>query len=349
MIIVDTIRQVKEPSSARLAEAGESTPAALVEATSGETALVDASSSPGRVWLQILTERQRDGDPVFLDVHDESKRLTRLLLPIVARVDRLVEGSESVEVALEISHAKHYLKRSHPNFPRLLDLLKLGLQTKKPLLVTEDDDRHEIVDVRDAGGLEPPKVEAAQPEPEVSGVVGGISLRRAGEIFDLVSAQTCAPRAPTNPCIPFLYPDDGCWGRAHEMARMVSAEGVAVRKVWLYGDLRVATKNSPACGVSWNYHVAPTLLVEDNNSSAVYVIDPSIFSAPVPQLDWKRIQGDPQAVSAATDSRTFYRSSNGDVIYDDNFSETAAVLRTYRQRLQLRSVGPSGPPSYACP
>lgn len=348
MIIVDTIRHIAAaPPAAPTPEGAGAAAPARIETTSGETALVDAESRIGRVWLTILDERQRTGEPAFLDVDEESRRLEQVLVPIVVRVSGLVNREAAVEVELEISHARHYLNRSHPDFARLLELLEQAKRDERPLLVTENDETHEIIDVREARGIRLPKPSAAQPE--APRAPGGITLQRAQEMFDLAGAQSCAPLDPEDPCIPFLYPDDGCWGRAHEMVRLITQAGVDVMKIWIYGNLQVITNHSPLCSVSWGYHVAPTVLVEDNNMSTVYVIDPSIFAGPVPELDWKNIQGDPQAVAEATEGRVFYRAASGDVTYDDDFSQTIAVLRTYRQKLQLRSVGPAGPPPYPCP
>ena len=61
--------------------------------------------------------------------------------------------------------------------------------------------------------------------------------------------------------ISWLYPDDGCWGRAHEMCRLMINAGAHPRKVWIYGKLHTLTKNNPNCFVNWGWHVAPTLCV----------------------------------------------------------------------------------------
>ena len=60
-----------------------------------------------------------------------------------------------------------------------------------------------------------------------------ITLQRAREMFDLVNAKLCCPGNPAALCITFLYPDDGCWGRAHEMCRLMIAAGEQPRKIWI--------------------------------------------------------------------------------------------------------------------
>src|SRR5437867_3392920 len=136
-----------------------------------------------------------------------------------------------------------------------------------------------------------------------------ISFQRARELFELVNARVCCPADAPAPCIPFDFPDDGCWGRAHEMCRLIQAAGADPEKVWIYGRLRVATANNPACEVRWGWHVAPTLQVDVSGAIETYVIDPSLFLEPVPQATWAGVQGDPGAVLVPTDASVFYRSS----------------------------------------
>jgi hypothetical protein len=107
-------------------------------------------------------------------------------------------------------------------------------------------------------------------------------------MFDLVAHKVCCPATAAAPCIPFNYPDDGCWGRAHEMCRLMLAAGITPNKVWIFGNLRAASQNNPNCQVLWGWHVAPTLSV----GGETYVIDPALFNGPVTQATWAGVQGD---------------------------------------------------------
>jgi hypothetical protein len=176
-------------------------------------------------------------------------------------VTKVVErGQEELIVELEASHARHRLKRNATYFAELLATLQEAVDKRTPLVVSETD-THEIIDARpwphgpsgqgDRGGL--------SPEPE-RGFLARIwwwlrrlfwrwccvSPHRAQELFDLLSARTCDPLTVPPPCIPFLYPDDGCWARAHEMCRLLLAEGVWPRKVWIDGNLHTAHQKQPS-------------------------------------------------------------------------------------------------------
>jgi hypothetical protein len=127
-------------------------------------------------------------------------------------------------------------------------------------------------------------------------------------MFNLVALKSCVvPANSQAPCIPFMYPHDGCWARAHEMRRLMIAAGVWPAKVWIDGNLTAATKNNPYCAVHWGRHVAPTLCVRTYwCAKTTYVIDPSLFTGPVTEATWKSVQGDPNATLTHT-SASVYR------------------------------------------
>jgi Glutaminase len=170
-----------------------------------------------------------------------------------------------------------------------------------------------------------------------------VTLQRARQLFDLCNTRICCPCSTPSPCIPFLYPDNGCWARAHEMCRLMIVDGAQPEKVWIQGYLNVNSHNKPDCLVQWGWHVAPTLQVDINGSPQTYVIDPSLFNEPVPQATWKSIQGDPSASLTPSSADIFYLWGG---TTDPTYSQTNADLVTYRNKLKLRSAGSDGPPPY---
>lgn len=108
-----------------------------------------------------------------------------------------------------------------------------------------------------------------------------ITPKLAKELFEEMASQKD---------IPFRYPEDGCYARAHAMAMRLKEKGVITGKTYIEGDLRVETTNSPKGYVKWWYHVAPIVMVKDKGKTEAYVIDPSIFDHPVPVEEWYAIQ-----------------------------------------------------------
>jgi hypothetical protein len=170
-----------------------------------------------------------------------------------------------------------------------------------------------------------------------------VSLSRAQQLFALCNSRICCPCSTPGACIPFLFPDDGCWARAHEMCRLMIADGAAPEKVWIQGGLRVNSSNKPNCIVQWYWHVAPTLQVDIGGTAQIYVIDPSLFNEAVPLATWKGIQGNPSATLTHT-SATQYGLGGGT---DPTYSQTNIDLNRFRIDLRLRSlIGFDGPPPY---
>lgn len=316
--------------------------------------------------LEILEQLRQLLAPVYLEVDPATRAIKELLIPLVTQVTNILEtGGAEIEVVLRASHARHVLKRENRDFGLMLDTLRAAQQNKNWLIVTETD-APEIIDVRPSPHV-PKLPEGIDQEPGPGKRTGGplyrwfcrwfccpfrwlccVSAEKAEEMFNLVSATTCNPLTVPPPCIPFLYPDDGCWARAHEMCRLMIAAGVSPRKVWIDGHLYVNTRNNPACYVRWGWHVAPTLCVRRRFCRfQTMVIDPSLFTTPISKATWKGVQGDPSATLTDTDASVYWRNY---IPTDPAYVDTNYRLQIYRLKLQNRSLQPAGPPPYAyCP
>jgi hypothetical protein len=337
--------------------------------------------SPG--FAQVLDGLSRQQRPVYVEVDPATTHITHVLIPHVTRVVAMSAGPNGIDVEIEMSHARHVLRTGSPDFAELQARLRESLQGGSVVILTEDDS-HNVIDVRGftPGPDSPLPPLPPFPRPELPkwpwpfGWLRDLLLRiwwwpcwpwrwfhwrcmsaaYAQQVFDAMAATTCAPLTVPPPCIPFMYPDDGCWGRAHEMCRLMTLMGVSPKKVWIQrvapGYLHVDTRNNPNCFVEWNWHVAPTVCVRRRRWwfcpwSQEMVIDPALFTTPVTKAAWKAAQNNPGATLTNSDWTIFYLWGS---ITDPTFVQTNQVLTTYRLQLQLRSQGPAGPPPYAhCP
>ena len=316
----------------------------------GKISLLDKTDPKSEIWSDILHSSYQSQSPVYVEIDPNTQVITEFLLPMKVKVAEISPIDDTVKVELFISQAHHYLKRSNPDFASLLEILQNAKEKNSNVLVTENHETHEIINVQPSPNNNSTTTELLEsPSVPISPFAASVvTIQKANELFKLVNSTTCSPIKGTAPCIPFLYPDDGCWGRAHEMCRLLLKTGVVPQKVWIYGNLRVATKNNPLCEVRWGWHVAPTLRVHSGSGSKIHVIDPSCFTRPVTQTQWVNIQGDPSPMIVVSDVSVFHRSRNGNIIYDDNsYTQTKRVLDTYRNYLKLRSVSSSGPPPYS--
>ena len=329
----------------------------------------------------VLEGAARQRVPVYVEIDPATSAITRMFLPRVTRVRRMQPFEEDIAVELELSHAVHILRRQSPDFENFELLLRESLGKGSVLIVTEDDAR-QIIDVRlfrpgpDGPTPEfptfPPKPEMRWPWPfdrlrELLQrwwrwrwwpwwwfSVRCVSPARAQQIFDAMAATNCAPLTVPAPCIPFMYPDNFCWARAHEMCRLLLAMNVRPRKVWINGGapgyLAAATRNHPNCEVLWSWHVAPTICVRRWRwfffCGREMVIDPSLCTTPVTKAAWMALQDTGNATLTGTDWTFYWQYGGTDPVY----TQTNQHLAEARLSLLNRSIGPAGPPPYAqCP
>ncbi len=172
------------------------------------------------------------------------------------------------------------------------------------------------------------------------------SPAEAQELFDELRNQ---------PQIPFDYPVDCCYTRAHEMCRLLEAKGIECRKYWLFeegwgvspkSELHPVDKsgnpvefwNSDVTPprptpVQWVYHVAPLVDVRQPDGRVEeMVLDPSLSDRPMTKEEWRRIQGDPPgAYGEESDSAAYFQNQKFGIREEDrDYSKTAAQLEAHR-------------------
>jgi hypothetical protein len=98
----------------------------------------------------VLDSLRQTNQPAYVEIDPETKVITELLCPIVVSVAAVnpIGKTGDVEVELVISHARHYLRKSHPKYKGNLEILQKALKKKTIVVVTESQDSHEIIDVR---------------------------------------------------------------------------------------------------------------------------------------------------------------------------------------------------------
>jgi hypothetical protein len=371
--IVSTVIRIEPPLDRPPDELLRAAPGLSVELEGEQRVRLDPDDPRSAGFAQVLDGLRRQRLPVYLEVDPQTSAIARLFIPHITRVVNIRPIDYGVlGVDLEFSHARHVLRRSSPDFGELEQRLREAMRTGAPIILTEND-AHEIIDIRSytpgpEGPLPPfdrPQIPPRVPLPwrwirDVLGLIWRwrwwpwwwfrcMSATRAQQVFDTMGATSCDPLTVPTPCIPFLYPDDGCWARAHEMCRLMINMGLRPRKVWIQGDLYVSTKNNPNCGVFWGWHVAPTLCARRPGLFGFLitqdmVIDPSLFSTPVSKATWKGVQGDPMATLTDSNASDYLWGTT-----DPNYSQTNYYLAYYRLQLQNRAVQ-QGPPPYAnCP
>lgn len=86
--------------------------------------------------------------------------------------------------------------------------------------------------------------------------------------------------------IPFRHIQEGCYARAHKMARIMEEEGIISGKAYIEGHL-VVDGGEFFGETSWGYHVASIVFVKKDNKLIPTILDPSLFNEPVPYDQWR--------------------------------------------------------------
>ena len=330
----------------------------------GQTGLLDMKNPRAVHWARRIDELEQANRPVYVEIDEESNIITNVRVPRVYRVERLdADKHGNLMVQLQPSSVIHAVLRSDPNFESMRASLQAALDEGSERLITETRDEHEIIDVREPeeGSVVSPGHAPSPPtDPPVSEA-------RAGEVFNNMNGESCNPCDPTidlpgqvADCIPFLYPDDGCWIRAHIMCHLMRTGGPDTttnppedpEKVWIDASpgniLDPLTANHPDCRLpwGWGWHVAPTLMVSLPGGDEKRVIDPSLCNAPVSLADWKNLQRDPGA-SLDEGPWTDYNQFGDGLGPSVSLDQAHQAMQYYRGEL-LDRCQEFGPPPYSC-
>jgi hypothetical protein len=150
--LVDDVREIRheEPATTK-ARRGAEEPTIRVRFGGGANARLNPASSRDRIWAEVLESLRDLKKPAYVEIDPDTRYIVSLLLPQSFLVTGIRETEESdLEIELEISHAKHFLRRDHPRFREMRELLERARRAKTPVLVTELLDRTAIIDVRPA-------------------------------------------------------------------------------------------------------------------------------------------------------------------------------------------------------
>src|SRR5262249_50330752 len=167
-----------------LAAGGEST---VISFRAGRSGRLDMAKPHSRVWASVLDSMRESNAPVYVEIDPATGEITDLRVPLSVGVENITPVGEDMEVELVISHAKHFLRRSNPDFEQLLETLERARANKGLVAVTETED-HDIIDVRPMAGRSvtarrdiPPEISEGPSEPL------SVTLGQAQQMFDLVS------------------------------------------------------------------------------------------------------------------------------------------------------------------
>jgi hypothetical protein len=148
-VVLDEVAAIAPASAAKVPVNHPSARYTTVTFGDGRSGLLDSTDHRGRVWAEVLESLRESHRAAYVEIDAETNLITNVLLPIRYTVGRLSAAKDGLEVALVISHARHFLRRAHPQFDTLRKMLQDAQKSGDPVLVVENE-RQEILDVRPA-------------------------------------------------------------------------------------------------------------------------------------------------------------------------------------------------------
>ena len=165
-------------------------------------------------------------------------------------------------------------------------------------------------------------------QPRVGREIEVLSEQAATELFSQMSTLTFFNSAGVEMPVPYHYPADGCYARAHLMAQRMTALGYSSQKKFIIstapGGLTVESNfsiDAPAGTTpttNWWYHVAPVIIVQRTDGTLEdRIIDPSMASSPITVDQWaSMMRSDSFHEMSIADMRTFLAARTaGNVTY----------------------------------
>ncbi len=151
--VVDTIATIDEripkDLEARGAPLGGKR-AVAIRFTGGKVGVLDVSALPGSLWVSVLRNLHELKQPVYVEIDPATSLVTQVLQPKLQPVGTIepVDHRGDLRVEFRNSHASHFLRRTHPQYAALLQVLRDAQAKEFAVWVTETLNTHEIIDVR---------------------------------------------------------------------------------------------------------------------------------------------------------------------------------------------------------
>lgn len=142
---LESLTRPGEAPAERQAVAG---PAVTVTFADGQKAHLNLTDYQSRVWAQVLQNLYHAGQPAYVEIDPDSRLITQLLQPLRFTVGDITNVDGGLQVDLVVSHGRHYLRRSNPDFEQLRAALENARKRRTPVLVTETLNEHEIIHVQ---------------------------------------------------------------------------------------------------------------------------------------------------------------------------------------------------------
>jgi hypothetical protein len=295
-----------------------------------------------------LEQSRRLKYPIYVET--AVGQLRRVRIPRIGRVvglRRRADGTLRVELS---SNAQMLtVAPTAPDAARITQVCQISLDEHRGVVIVNDGRSGAILDADLAVGpsiawVPPPPVR--QPGTLIESLPAA-TRPQIEEVFADLWKKTCdlsltKDQIVGSECIAYNAPNGWCHVLAEATCRHLDSLHIQSQKAWLFGNLRLRTRNSPNCYFDCYWHVAAAVRVSEGSGWRAYVIDPIACDSPLTYDAWLSLFGNQVSARAWTDESTYTLDSSNHGI--------AVTADQFRKDLEnIRWVVTAGPrPPFAC-
>ncbi len=149
-VIVDGVRGISSPTETTAVVPGKPSVKVIeVNFNGGGSGNLELKDHRSLVWKEVLDNIRHPNQSVYVEIDPQTNVITEVLVPLSVKVGIITPlDNDDTEVELTVSHVKHYIRRSSPDFQKLSDALKKAKDEDKDVLVTEALNTHDIIDIK---------------------------------------------------------------------------------------------------------------------------------------------------------------------------------------------------------
>lgn len=273
------------------------------------------------------------------DVFGEQPPQVKLLIPV-----KITSEGETSKIATMFSHRFYHIANSQEN-QKHLELIQSAIENEWLLMMLFSPNTDEIIFVQRASQEQETAFRSkftqtiTENETPLKPIIE--NEEKLNELITKIKNEACS-FTKAYPCIPFNYPVDGCYARAHKMRQILAQNGYDCQKIFIYGDLNARydaiTPERGGCCVAWSYHTSVLVKFKDDNQQVTQrIIDLSFSEKALLVETWKGLSlNDSCGKSSLNDTQivdgnVYYRSPKGTLFYDDTYQHTDCVLQIFSQ------------------
>lgn len=312
--------------------------AKVVRLSSGESLLLDATTS--RLWIELLESDEFGSEPFYFEYEERTGIISELLTPTTDQIRSIETEAERKVLWFNKRPSPAFVLAQNPEHDKVLFDAMRAVEHARDVCIFIDPKSDEVFAILDVKKNRTFTLFDTANLLAVAAVTATVTQAQAEEIFQHVAAWIC-PTVPTDDldCVPFNFPTDCCYARAHKICNYISSLNISCGKVWNYGNLCVPTVNHPDGKVRWRYHVTAFIRV----GAIETAIDPSMFNGPVAIAQWITGQNDAQSVQERTNWQVYTRSQGGAFeTIDPDLSRTNLQLKVHINSLRRLHDGHPG-------